>query len=271
MSSGNIEQMKDQARDFRRQILEVIHRAGSGHPGGSLSSVEIFISLYGYKMKHKADDPQWDDRDRLIVSKGHCTPVVYVTLANYGYFPKDELTTFRQYGSRLQGHVHIDTPGVEFSTGSLGHGLSVANGVALGARMRKKDFKTYCLLGDGENQEGSVWEAAMSASHRKLDNICAIIDYNKVQQNGPVNEIKNLEPLADRWRSFGWEVEEIDGHDFEQIIAALDKFDTVTGKPYVIIANTLKGKGVSFMELNPNWHGKAPNDKELQDALAELK
>lgn len=271
MAKIDINELKIKAKQFRREILQVIHTAGSGHPGGSLSSVEIMISLYGYKMKYDPKKPNWDERDRLIVSKGHCTPVVYVTLANYGYFPKEELKTFRKYGTRLQGHVYVGTPGVEFNTGSLGHGLSVANGVALGARMRKKDFKTYCLLGDGELQEGSVWEAAMTAAHHKIDNVCAIVDYNKVQQNDKVNKIKNLEPLAEKWKSFGWEVAEIDGHDFAQLITALDKFGTVKGKPYVIIANTLKGKGVSFMELNPAWHGVAPGDADLQKALAELK
>jgi len=270
MGKADIEELKKLAKEFRRQILEVTHAAGSGHPGGSLSAVEIFISLYGYKMKHNPKDPGWDDRDRLIISKGHCTPVAYVALAHYGYFPKEELKTFRKLGTRLQGHVHVYAPGIEFNTGSLGHGLSVANGLALGARMRGKKFKTYCLMGDGELQEGSVWEAAMNASHQKIDNICAIVDYNKVQQNGLVNEIKNLEPLAERWKSFGWEVTEIDGHDFSQLIKALDRSDSVKGKPYVIIANTLKGKGVSFMELNPAWHGKAPNAEELKKALAEL-
>lgn len=270
MTKININELKEKAKRFRRQILELTHRAGSGHPGGSLSSVEIMISLYECKMRFKAEDPKWEDRDRLIISKGHCTPVVYITLAHYGFFPEDELKTFRTFGSRLQGHVHFYTPGVEFNTGSLGHGLSVANGIALGARMQDKDFNAYCLLGDGEIQEGSVWEAAMHASHRKLDNICAIVDYNKIQQNGPVNDIKNLEPLKERWMSFGWEAEEIDGHDFDQLINALDKFETVQDKPFVIIANTLKGKGVSFMELNPAFHGKAPNDDELKKALAEL-
>jgi len=266
----DIDALKEKAIDFRKQILLMTHKAGSGHPGGSLSAVEILISLYEYKLNHNPNDPSWDDRDRFIMSKGHCTPVIYTTLSHYGYFPQKELETFRNYGSRLQGHVHNKVPGIEFSTGSLGHGLSVANGMALGARMQKKDFKVYCLLGDGENQEGSVWEAAMHASHQKIDNVCAIVDYNKIQQNGPVNDIKNLEPLADRWRSFGWETEEIDGHNFEQIIAALDKFATVKRKPFCIIANTLKGKGISFMELNPAWHGKAPNDEQLKDALAEL-
>jgi len=262
--------LQHKALQFRKEILETLNLAGSGHPGGSLSAVEIMISLYFYKMKHNPKDPQWPERDRLIVSKGHCSPVVYVTLANAGYFPKEELKTFRKLGTRLQGHVHFKAPGVEFNTGSLGHGLAVANGIALGAKMLKKNLKTYCLLGDGEIQEGSVWEAAMTAPHYKLDNICAIVDYNKVQENGPVNDIKNLEPLADKWKSFGWNAIEVNGHSFEELIKALDTFDIVKNKPTVIIAHTVKGKGVSFMEGQAAWHGKAPNKEQLAQALAEL-
>jgi len=270
MTKPNIDDLKKTAKDFRRQILEVTHRAGCGHPGGSLSAVEMMIALYGYKLNYRPKDPQWEDRDRVIISKGHCTPIVYITLAHFGYFPKSELKGFRTLGSYLQGHVHKSTPGVEFNTGSLGHGLSVAVGCGLGARMQKKASKAYCIMGDGEIQEGSVWEAAMNAAHQKLDNVCAIVDYNKVQQNDLVNKIKNLEPLAEKWKSFGWEVVEIDGHNFSEIIGALDKFGTVKGKPFCIISNTLKGKGISFMELNPEFHGKAPNDKEFEKAMAEL-
>lgn len=266
----DIHSLKQKALQFRKEILETLNLAGSGHPGGSLSAVEILISLYFYKMRHKPNDPTWADRDRLIVSKGHISPVVYVTLANAGYFPKEELKTFRKLNTRLQGHVHVKTPGVEFNTGSLGHGPSVANGLALGAKMLKKDFRTYCLLGDGELQEGSIWEAAMSASHYKLDNLCAIVDYNKVQENGPVNQIKNLEPLKGKWMSFGWHAIEIDGHDFNQLIKALDEGEKTKGKPSVIIANTVKGKGISFMEGQAGWHGKAPNKEQLQAALLEL-
>lgn len=267
---ANVEELRAKAKQFRREILETIHEAGSGHPGGSLSAVEILISLYEHKLNHKPDDPQWDGRDHVIISKGHVTPAVYVTLANYGYFPKEELKRFRKFGSILQGHVHVKVPGVEFNTGSLGHGLSVANGIAIGNKMLKKDSKVYCLMGDGEIQEGSVWEAAMHASHRKLDNVCAIVDYNKVQENGPTNDIKNLEPLADKWRTFGWEVKEVIGHNFGQLIDALDAFDQVKDKPYVILAHTIKGKGISFMEGERNWHGKAPNAEQLEKALAEL-
>ncbi|NIM02810.1 transketolase [bacterium] len=265
-----IDVLKKKARQFRKEILETITEAGSGHPGGSLSCVEILISLYYYKMKHKPDNPNWPVRDRFIMSKGHASPVLYVTLADCGYFPKEELKTFRKLGSRLQGHVHISVPGVELSTGSLGQGLSVANGIALGAKIRKVDFNIYCLLGDGEIQEGQVWEAAMTAAHHKLDNVCAILDCNKVQENGPVAEIKNEEPIADKWRDFGWHVIEIDGHNFEELIPALDEFDRVKGKPTFILAHTVKGKGVSFMEGNAKWHGKALKNEELALALREL-
>jgi transketolase len=221
-------------------------------------------------MRHKPDNPGWPIRDRFIMSKGHASPALYVTLANAGYFPREELKTFRKLGSRLQGHVQIGVPGVELSTGSLGQGLSVANGIALGAKVRKVDFRVYCLMGDGEIQEGQVWEAAMTAAHHRIDNLCALIDYNKVQENGPVAQIKNEEPLADKWRSFGWHVIEVDGHDLTELIAALDEFDTVAEKPTLIIAHTTKGKGVSFMEGQAKWHGKAPNEEQLEQALKEL-
>ncbi len=262
--------LEEKARLFRREILTTVHRAGSGHPGGSLSAVEILITLYCCVMRHRPEDPRWPQRDRLIVSKGHCSPVVYVTLAHCGYFPVEELSTFRKFGSRLQGHVHVKTPGVEFNTGSLGHGLSVANGIALGARMRGEDFRTFCLLGDGEIQEGSVWEAAMSAAHHKLGRLCAVIDYNKVQENGPTNEIMSLEPLLSRWTSFGWHALEIDGHDFHELIGAFDAARAEDERPTVIIAHTVKGKGVAFMEGRAAWHGKAPNAEQLEEALAQI-
>ncbi len=269
--SIDIDFLKKQAIIFRKDILETLHLAGSGHPGGSLSAVEIMLSLYGYVLNHKPADPLWDGRDRVIISKGHVSPVVYVTLANFGYFPKEELKTFRKFKSRLQGHVTTKIPGVEFNTGSLGHGLSYANGIALGAKMRGKDFKTYCLMGDGEIQEGSVWEAAMTSAHHKIDNVCAIVDCNGVQENGRTNEIKSLEPLSDKWSSFGWHVIEIDGHDLKKLGAAFDEFKNTKGKPTVIIARTIKGKGISFMEGKCAWHGKAPNQEQLTAALAELK
>lgn len=268
--SVNIEELKEKARQFRKEILEMITTAGSGHPGGSLSSVEILITLYYYVMQHNPQDNCWPLRDRFIMSKGHASPIVYVTLANAGYFPKEELKTFRKLGSRIQGHVHIGVPGIELSTGSLGQGLSVANGIALGAKLRKAGFNVYCLMGDGEIQEGQVWEAAMTAAHHKLDNLYAILDYNKVQENGPVAEIKNEDPIADKWKSFGWHVIEVDGHNFNQLITAFDEAGSITGKPSIIIAHTIKGKGVSFMEGQSAWHGKAPTKPELDKALAEL-
>jgi len=267
---ADLDALKERARQFRKEILEMIAEAGSGHPGGSLSAVEILISLYFCKMRHRPDDPVWPLRDRFIMSKGHASPALYVTLANRGYFPKEELKTFRKLGSRLQGHVHVGVPGVELSTGSLGQGLSVANGIALGAKMRKAGFKVYCLLGDGEIQEGQVWEAAMTAPHHRLDNICAILDYNKVQENGPVAAINGEEPQGDKWRSFGWHVVEVDGHNFEELLRALDEFGKVEGKPTFIIAHTVKGKGVSFMEGQAAWHGKAPSREQLRQALEEL-
>ncbi|MBF0511072.1 MAG: transketolase [Candidatus Omnitrophica bacterium] len=267
----DIDSLKKKAVIFRRDILEMLEIAGSGHPGGSLSAVEIFLTLYGYQLQFKSNNPNWEDRDRVIVSKGHVSPVVYTTLANFGYFPKEELKTFRKFQARLQGHVHTKVPGVEFNSGSLGHGLSFANGIALGAKMRGKDFKVYCVMGDGELQEGSVWEAAMTSTHYKLDNVCAIVDYNKVQENGPTNEIKNLEPLGHKWSSFGWHVLEVDGHCINSLKTAFDDFDKTKDKPTVIIAHTIKGKGVSFMEGKNTWHGKAPNKEQLAEALKELK
>jgi len=266
----DLNSLKIKAIQFRKEILSTISAAGSGHPGGSLSCVEILIALYYCKMRHRPDDPGWVNRDRFIMSKGHASAALYVTLADCGYFSKEELKDFRKPESRLQGHVHTGVPGVELSTGSLGQGLSVANGIALGAKMRKSDFDIYCLLGDGEIQEGQIWEAAMTAAQHKLDNLCAILDFNGVQQNGPVAKIKNEEPIADKLRDFGWHVMEVEGHDLKQIIPALDKFGSVKGKPTFIVAHTVKGKGVSFMEGKSQWHGKAPNKEELKSALSEL-
>lgn len=260
----------DKARYYRKEILEMIAEAGSGHPGGSLSCVEILISLYFYKMKHRPNNPEWNQRDRFIMSKGHASPALYVTLADCGYFGRKELKKFRKLGSMLQGHVYHGVPGVELSTGSLGHGLSVANGMALAGKMNKSSYKVYCLLGDGEIQEGSIWEAAMTASQHKLSNVCAIIDRNRMQQNDRVSNIKNEEPLAEKWKYFGWNVMEISGHVFEELINALDNSDNANGKPNLIIASTVKGKGVSFMEWQAKWHGKAPSKEELQSALKEL-
>lgn len=266
----NIDSLKRIANQYRIELLQMINKAGSGHPGGSLSATEILVALYHYQMDHRPNQPDWPIRDRFVMSKGHASPIVYVTLANLGYFDKDELNYFRQMGHLLQGHVHTSVPGVELSSGSLGQGLSVANGIALGAKIRNVKFRVYCLMGDGEIQEGQVWEAAMTAAHHKLDNICAIVDANKVQENGPVEEIKGEQPLAEKWRAFGWHTIEVDGHDFNQLINAFTEFDKTSSKPTMIIANTIKGKGVSFMEGKATWHGKAPNNEQLEAALAEL-
>ncbi len=263
-------ELEEKSKNIRKEILKMTHRAKSGHPGGSLSAVELLVSLYFKKMKYDPRNPFLDKRDRLIISKGHATPAVYSVLSEAGFFAREELETFRKLGSRLQGHVYRGVPGVELSTGSLGQGLSVAVGMALAARLKGELHRVYCLLGDGEIQEGNVWEAAMSAGHRKLSKLCAIVDYNKVQENGFVNDIKKLEPLKKKWESFGWRVHEINGHKFKDIISALDKFDMELDKPTCIIANTVKGKGVSFMEYQHSWHGKAPDDEQFEKAIQEI-
>ena len=262
--------LKVMASEFRRDILNMIFEAGSGHPGGSLSAVEILTTLYWKVMHHKPSNPLYIERDKFILSKAHACPVLYVVLAKCGYFPRKELWSFRKIGSLLQGHAHIMTPGVEMSGGSLGQGLSFGIGSALAARLDAKNSRTYVLLGDGECDEGQIWEAAMSASHYKLDNLVAIVDRNRIQNDRFTSEVMELEPLADKWRSFGWETIEINGHDFSEIIEAFNEANLITGKPTVIIANTVKGKGVSFMENNPGFHGKAPDKEQLALALKEL-
>lgn len=264
------QELKQKAKALRGELLQVIYEAGSGHPGGSLSCVEIILTLYGTQMRFDPTNPQWPGRDIFVMSKGHGTLTTYAVLAEFGFFPKEELHKFRKLGHRLQGHAYRGVPGMEVSTGSLGQGLSVANGFALAARLDGSQRRVYCLLGDGECQEGQVWEAAMSAGFRKLSNLCAIIDYNGVQQNGPVKTIKDLEPLAAKWQAFNWNALEVDGHNVEALIEAYGKARQETARPTVIIAHTVKGKGVSFMEGNHAWHGKAPKADELKAALAEL-
>lgn len=266
----DIKELQRKSVEIRKDILKVIYEAQSGHPGGSLSAVEILLALYKERMKYDPKNPKWEERDRFIMSKGHATPVLYTVLSEAGFFPKEELGGFRKFGKMLQGHAYRNIPGVELSTGSLGMGLSVGVGMALASNLKKSNYNVFVLMGDGEIQEGSVWEAAMSAGHHKLSNLCAIIDYNKVQENGFVNEIKNLEPLGERWKSFNWNVVEIDGHDFDDIFRALDDFMVEKGRPTVIIANTVKGKGVDFMEYDNNWHGKAPNKDQYLEALLQL-
>jgi transketolase len=270
--SRDIALLKNQAQKVRAEILKMLTTAGSGHTGGSLSAADIVTVLYLYKMRHKPKDPLWADRDRFILSKGHAAPLLYTVLALSGYFDKSLLTTLRKIGSPLQGHpCSKKLPGVEISTGSLGQGLSIANGIALGLKIDGTGQRVYCLLGDGETQEGQVWEAAMSASHYKLDNLCAIIDNNGLQIDGRCSDVMAIEPIVDKWKSFGWHVIDIDGHNIDQIADALDKAETNKGKPTMIVARTVKGKGVSFFEGQAKYHGLAPTQEELKKALEELK
>ena len=267
----DLQELQALCKEVRRDIVKMTAAAGSGHPGGSLSSVELLVSLYFAKMRHDPQRPDWANRDRFVLSKGHVAPVLYSVLARSGYFPIDELLTLRKLGSRLQGHPHmLSLPGLDNSSGSLGQGLSQANGLALAARLNGQDYRVYCLLGDGELQEGQVWEAIMTAAHYKLANVCAIVDYNNLQIDGTVEEIIGLDPLDDKWKAFNWHVISIDGHDIEQVLAAYDEAESIKDKPTVIIAKSIKGKGVSFMENVAGWHGKAPNADELAKALAEL-
>lgn len=258
------------AAHIRKDIVQTVYDAGSGHPGGSLSSTDVLVCLYFHHMRHNAKDPAWPDRDRFVMSKGQASPLMYALLAQAGYFPREWLRTFRQANSLLQGHVEMKVPGVEFTTGSLGQGLSGAIGMALGARLDRKEYRTYCLLGDGETQEGQIWEAAMAASHYKLDNLCAILDRNGLQIDGPTEQIMSLGEAAKRWRSFGWHVIEIDGHDRDEILRALHEAETIKGQPSLILCKTVKGKGVSFMEGSLSFHGRAPNKDEYVKAMQEL-
>ncbi|MBI4228862.1 MAG: transketolase [Deltaproteobacteria bacterium] len=264
--------LKEIARKVRIDILKSLHKAKSGHTGGSLSSVEILVSLYFSRMKHDPNNPSWTERDRFVLSKGHGVPALYAVLANAGYFPREELMTLRRPGSRLQGHPEYDLSiGIEATTGSLGHGLSAANGIALAAKMDNRDIRVYVLLSDGELQEGATWEAITSSSYRQLDNLCALVDRNRFQNDGAMDKIKDIEPLPDKWRAFGWEVEVLDdGHDIRRILEALDRSKSVKDKPFVIIANTIKGKGISIFENKGQYHGVAPCDEELDIALKEL-
>jgi transketolase len=271
MDDNLIKNLANQAKTVRRRILEMLAQAGSGHPGGSLSGADFATALYWHEMRLDPKNPAWPDRDRFILSKGHAAPLLYAVLAERGYFPVAELQGLRKLGSMLQGHPDMKkTPGVEISTGSLGQGLAVANGMALAGRLNQQDFRVYVMLGDGEVQEGMVWEAAMAAAHYKLDRVTAFLDHNGLQIDGPVTEVMNPEPLADKWRAFGWHVITIDGHNLRQILAALTEAKTVKARPTIIIGKTVKGKGVSFMENQPGWHGVAPTREELQQALAEL-
>ena len=270
MKGNRILELKKTANEIRKGSLIMIHRAQSGHPGGSLSEADILAALYFYKLRIKPKKPNWQDRDRFVLSKGHASPAYYAALAMKGYFPKKELKSYRKINGLLQGHPELNTPGVDYAGGSLGQGVPVANGMALAGKLDKKGYKVYVLIGDGESQEGVVWEASMSAAFYKLDNLVYILDKNQVQQTGKTKEIMDIGNAAEKWKSFGFNVMEIDGHDMGQIINALDKADEIKGKPTMIIASTIKGKGVSFMELNHKFHGKAPNDGEFKQAMEEL-
>ena len=271
LTTDKIEKLKSKAKTIRQHIIRMIRQAGSGHPGGSLSAVEILVALYFNKLKINPKEPKWSERDRFLLSKGHAAPVWYATLAEAGFFPVSQLDTLRKMGSILQGHPDMKrTPGVEMSSGSLGQGLSISNGIAIAGKLDKKSYRVYVLLGDGECQEGQVWEAAMASAHYKLDNLCGLIDYNGRQIDGPIEKIMSPLPLTEKWTAFGWNVINVDGHNIEEIIAALDKAETVKGKPTMIICRTVKGKGVSFMENKHGWHGKAPSAQETEQALKEL-
>lgn len=267
----DIQEMKRIARDIRKDIVRMTAEAGSGHPGGALSAVEILAALYFNVMEHNPKDHKWEHRDRFVLSKGHACPVLYSTLARSGYFDPAELLTLRKLGSRLQGHPdRKKLPYLEISCGSLGQGLSIAVGMALAFRMDKKKQRVYCLMGDGECDEGQIWEAVMSGAHYKLDNLCGIVDVNGLQIDGFTREVMNIDPLAGKWRAFGWNAIDVDGHDIQELINAFEEAARFKGKPTVILARTVKGKGVSFMEHKAEWHGMAPSKDQLEIALKDL-
>lgn len=262
---------KEIATTLRREIIKMTHGAKSGHPGGSLSACEIFTALYFKEMRIEPNNPKWEGRDRFVLSKGHATPVYYATLAEKGFFPKEELAKFRKIDSMLQGHPDMKgIPGVDMSTGSLGQGLAVANGMALSAKLDNKDYRVYALIGDGEIQEGIIWEATMLAAHYKLDNLTVFLDHNGLQIDGFNKDVMNVEPIDKKFEAFGWNVIKIDGHDFNQIFDALDNSKKSKDKPTIIIAKTVKGKGISFMENQAKWHGTAPDAEQAQKAFTEL-
>ena len=271
MTTQEIKQLSILACKVRMGIIESTHAAKCGHPGGSMSATEMFTYLYNKELNVDPANPKWNDRDRFVLSKGHCAPGLYAALAHRGFFPVEDLIQLRKVGSYLQGHPNMNTvPGVDMSTGSLGQGISTACGMALSAKLRKKDYRVYTLLGDGEIQEGQVWEACMFASHYKLDNLVVIIDNNGLQIDGDVAKVMSPYPIDEKLKAFGFHVDVINGHDFNEIEAALNTARTVKGQPSAIIMNTVKGKDVSFMENNAGWHGVAPNDAQYEQAMAEL-
>lgn len=270
-SRERVVELEKIARELRRDVIYMVNKAKSGHVGGSLSAADVVTALYFSEMKVDPSDPKWADRDRFVLSKGHCCPILYAALCRKGFFERGVLDTLRAVHSPLQGHPDMrKTPGVDMSSGSLGNGLSIGLGMALAARANQKNYRVFVLMGDGEQEEGVIWEAAMAAAHMKADNLVGIVDCNKLQLIGRVEEVMSIEPLADKWRSFGWNVVEIDGNDMSAVLDALDAVREVKGKPSVILANTTKGKGVSFMEDVVVWHSKAPNDEEAERAMKEI-
>ena len=276
MANPDVAKLETIAREGRVQILRMLTHAGSGHPGGSLSVIDILTDLYFNRLRLDPARPQWEDRDRFILSKGHCVPAQYYCMAKRGFFPMDRIVTLRKLGSPLQGHPdRVALPGIEAATGSLGQGISVAVGMALGLKLAGKAARVYCVLGDGETQEGQVWESLMSAPklgapNHHLDNLCVILDYNGIQLDGFVKKILDLEPVTDKLKAFGWPVLEVNGHDIAQVDKALDQAEATKGAPTFIVAHTVKGKGVSFMENDPEWHGKAPKPEEAVRAIREI-
>ncbi len=270
METATVGEIQAIADRLRRRTLDMIWHAQAGHPGGSFSLAEILACLYFRILRIDPARPDWPDRDRFILSKGHAAPIYYVALAERGFFPPETLVTYDELNSILQGHPDMHTPGVDMASGSLGQGLSPGIGMALGARLRGKDFRVVVVLGDGEIQEGQVWEAAMAASAYRLDNLTAIVDWNKIQLSDFIEKALPMDPVPDKWRAFGWQVRECDGHDVAAILHALEELRQVRGRPTVLLAHTVKGKGVSFMENNPAWHAKAPNEQEYLQAKTEL-
>lgn len=267
----NEEKLAQTARQMRRDIISMLAEAGSGHPGGSLSTVEIMTYLYFAEMRLDPQNPGWSDRDRFVMSKGHAAPALYAALAGRGFFPREELLSLRKLNSSLQGHPDMKkVPGVDMSTGSLGQGISAAIGMGLAGKLDQKDYRVFAVLGDGEIEEGQVWEAAMAAAHYQLDNLIAFLDHNGLQIDGPVTEVMSPEPVDEKFKAFGWHVERINGHSFAEIAAAVEAAKKVKDKPTMIIADTVKGKGVSFMENQVGWHGNAPSREQAEQALAEL-
>ncbi len=271
LDESRIKELEEIARKVRVHIVKSTHEAGSGHPGGSLSATDVLTALYFEIMDHRPDEPDWPKRDRFVLSKGHAAPALYGVLAESGYFPVDELMTLRKLGSRLQGHPHKKTtPGVDASTGSLGQGLSIASGMALAGKLDRDPYRVFAICGDGEIQSGQIWESAMFASNNKLDNLIAFLDRNQLQIDGSTEEVISIEPIVSKWESFGWHVMEIDGHDFNEIIEAVERAEEVHDQPTMIVSHTVKGKGVPFMEGSLAFHGKAANDEQLETALEAL-